>query len=213
MNINAARIHAFSAPDDFGNWLAQHHAQSSEVWLKIQKKSSGITSVTWAEAVVEALAWGWIDGIKKANDENSWFQRFTPRKQKSKWSRKNRDHAEKLIAQGRMQTAGLQTVTAAKSDGRWDFAYKGSSEMEFPKTFLKAIGRNATAKKTFNGLKRAQLYPIFLRLQAAKKEETRQNLMKKIIENLSHGVASCNASRKRRCAGEYGKSQLKASTK
>jgi uncharacterized protein YdeI (YjbR/CyaY-like superfamily) len=189
MNINAAHVHAFSTPDDFGNWLAKHHAQSCEIWLKIQKKSFGIASLTWEQAIIEALAWGWIDGIKKANDDNSWFQRFTPRKPKSNWSKKNRDHAEKLIADTRMQVAGLQAVIAAKSDGRWESAYAGSSEMEFPKTFLKAIARNATAKKTFDNLNRAQLYAIYFRLQTVKKEQTRESFMKKTIGILSCGEA------------------------
>jgi uncharacterized protein YdeI (YjbR/CyaY-like superfamily) len=187
MNIKAAHIHAFATPDDFGNWLAKNHAQTSEIWLEIQKKSYGITSLTWVEAVVEAMAWGWIDGIKKANDQNSWLQRFTPRKPRSNWSKKNRNHAETLIAAGRMQAAGLQAVNAAKSNGRWDSAYAGSSEMEFPKTFLIAIARNATAKTTFDGLKRAQLYPIYFRFQTAKKEETRKKFMKTMIEMLSRG--------------------------
>jgi uncharacterized protein YdeI (YjbR/CyaY-like superfamily) len=187
MNIEAARTHAFATPAAFGNWLAKHHAQTSEIWLKIQKKSSGIASVTWGEAIVEALAWGWIDGIKKANDKNSWFQRFTPRKPASNWSKKNRDHAEKLIADGRMHAAGLKAMIAAKSDGRWESAYAGSSGMEFPRAFLAAIASNAIAKETFDGLNRAKLYSIYLRLQTAKKEETRQNLMKKVIEMLSRG--------------------------
>jgi uncharacterized protein YdeI (YjbR/CyaY-like superfamily) len=187
MNIKPAHIQAFATPDEFGNWLAQYHAQSCEIWLNIQKTSSSVTSVTWSEAVVEALAWGWIDGIKKANNESSWFQRFTPRKPSSKWSRRNRDHAKKLIADGRMRPAGLKAVNAARSDGRWDSAYAGSSDMELPKALLKTVARNATAKKTFDGLSRAQFYSIYLRLQNAKKEETRKKFMKELIAKLSHG--------------------------
>jgi uncharacterized protein YdeI (YjbR/CyaY-like superfamily) len=187
INTEPAHTHAFARPADFGNWLAENHMKENEIWLKIQKKSSGLASVNWAEAVVEALAWGWIDGIKKANDGNSWLQRFTPRRPKSRWSMRNRDHAEKLIANGRMQPAGMQAVTAARSDGRWDSAYAGSSGMEFPKTFTAAIARSAAAKKTFDGLNRAQLYQIYLRLKTAKQEETRQKFMKKVIEMLSWG--------------------------
>jgi uncharacterized protein YdeI (YjbR/CyaY-like superfamily) len=187
MNIEPVQTHAFARPADFGNWLAENHSKETEIWLKMHKKSSGLASVSWAEAVVEALAWGWIDGIKKANDGNSWLQRFTPRKPKSSWSKRNRDHAEKLIADGRMQAVGLQTVNAAKSDGRWESAYAGSSGMEFPKAFMTAIAKNAAAKKTFHGLNRAQLYSMYLRLQTAKKEETRQKFMKKVLEMLSRG--------------------------
>jgi uncharacterized protein YdeI (YjbR/CyaY-like superfamily) len=102
MDIDTARIHAFVTPAEFGDWLARYHAQENEIWLRIYKKASLIPSVTWAEAILEALAWGWIDGIKKANDETSWFQRFTHRTPKSKWSKVNRDHAERLVVDGRI---------------------------------------------------------------------------------------------------------------
>jgi uncharacterized protein YdeI (YjbR/CyaY-like superfamily) len=189
MEIDPSRIQAFATPAEFGNWLARHHAQESHIWLKMYKKSSGTISITWDEAVLEALAWGWIDGIKKSNDAASWFQRVSPRKPKSTWSKKNRDHAEKLIAHGRMQPAGMQAVNAAKSDGRWDAAYAGSSGMEFPKAFLMAIASNATAQKTLANLNRAQLYAIYCRIQIAKKEETRQSFIVKVAKMLSRGEA------------------------
>ncbi len=187
MIVEPACTHAFATAADFGEWLAEHHSEESDVWLRIQKRSSGLVSVTWGEAIVEALVWGWIDGVKKANDETSWLQRFTPRTPRSIWSRINREHAETLIAEGRMQDAGFRAVVAAKSDGRWDAAYAGSSAMEFPEVFLSAIAESATAKKTFEGLKRAELYPVYYRLQIAKKEETRQRLMRNVLEKLSRG--------------------------
>lgn len=187
MDVDVTRTLAFATPADFAEWLNVHHARESEVWLKLYKKSSGVPSLSWAEAVVEAIAWGWIDGIKKSNDEISWFQRFTPRKAKSGWSKINRDHAERLIAEGRMREPGLKTVIAAKANGRWDAAYAGSAGMEFPEVFLTAIAGNAMAKTTFDSLKRAQLYSMYHRLHTAKKEETRRNLMIKMIEMLSRG--------------------------
>jgi uncharacterized protein YdeI (YjbR/CyaY-like superfamily) len=189
MDVDAARALAFATPSEFEAWLARHHARETEIWLKLYKKSSGIPSMTWAEAVVEALAWGWIDGIKKSNDEVSWFQRFTPRKAKSGWSKINRDHAERLITEGRMREPGLKTVLAAKADGRWDAAYAGRGGIEFPDAFLAAIAENATAKATFDTLNRSQLYSMYYRLHTVKKEETRRNLMMKMIEMLSRGEA------------------------
>lgn len=189
MDVDEAKTHAFETAKDFGRWLSQHHADEGVLWLKVYKKGSGIASVNWEEAVIEALAWGWIDGLKKSNDETSWFQRFTPRKPKSGWSKKNRTHVENLIADGRMQVPGLQAVNDAKADGRWDEAYAGSAGMEIPEDFLNAISKNAKAKRTFDGLNRANLFAIYGRLHSAKKEETRQNRMKQIIGLLERGEA------------------------
>jgi uncharacterized protein YdeI (YjbR/CyaY-like superfamily) len=187
MDVDPARVRAFAAPADFSNWLATHHAVETELWLRLYKKTSGTTSISWAEAVVEALAWGWIDGLKKSCDDVSWYQRFTPRKGKSVWSKINCDHVERLIAEGRMQPAGLVTVDAAKADGRWDAAYSGSAAMEFPEPFLAAISSDATAQATFDGLKRAQRYTMYHRLQTVKKDETRRILIQRMIEALSRG--------------------------
>ncbi|GGB05226.1 hypothetical protein GCM10011491_36730 [Brucella endophytica] len=189
MDVNVERVQAFADAAAFCAWLAENHAQQEEVWLKLYKKSSGIPSVSWAEAVVEALAWGWIDGIKKSHDDQSWFQRFTPRKPRSAWSKTNRAHAERLIAEGRMQEPGMKAVAAAKADGRWDAAYSGSAAMEFPESFLAAIGQNAAARETFERLNRSQLFSMYYRLHSAKKEETRQKLMEKMLGSLARGEA------------------------
>ncbi|MDO9414723.1 YdeI/OmpD-associated family protein [Pararhizobium sp.] len=187
MDVDLTRVHAFATPTEFCAWLAGHHGDEREIWLKLYKKSSRIASITWAEAVVEALAWGWIDGIAKSNDEVSWFQRFTPRKPKSGWSKINRQHVERLIAEGRMQAPGLDAVAAAKADGRWEAAYAGSATMAFSETFLAAVAEDAAAKKTFDSLTRRQLFSFYHRLQTAKREETRQKLTVKMIGMLSRG--------------------------
>lgn len=187
MDVDPDRAQAFATRADFGCWLAAHHAQESEIWVRIHKTASGIASITWGDAVVEALAWGWIDGIKKANNATSWFQRFTPRTRRSRWSQINRSHAERLIVDGRMEDAGLQAVLAAKADGHWDAAYAGSAKMVFPDAFLRAIGANAIAKATFDSLGRADLYPLFYRLETAKKEATRQAIITTMIDKLARG--------------------------
>jgi uncharacterized protein YdeI (YjbR/CyaY-like superfamily) len=187
MRIASDSIFEFATSAEFGNWLAENHAKTGEIWMKIYKKSSGFASVTWAEAIIEALAWGWIDGIKKANDDNSWFQRFTPRKPRSIWSKRNCDLAEKLIADGRMKDAGLKTVLAARSDGRWDRAYAGSSTPEFSRAFSAEIAHHPNARKNFSKLSRAELFQIYFRLQTSKNEETRRKIIKTVIEMLSRG--------------------------
>jgi uncharacterized protein YdeI (YjbR/CyaY-like superfamily) len=112
------RIRAFEDPAAFWNWLQFHHACEPEAWLKIFKKGSGQKTITWNEAVVEALCWGWIDGVKKPLDDQAFLQRFTPRRKGSNWSKRNREHVERLIAEGRIQEPGLVHVRAAQSDGK-----------------------------------------------------------------------------------------------
>ncbi|MEZ4750392.1 MAG: hypothetical protein R3B54_07130 [Bdellovibrionota bacterium] len=127
---------AFATPKALGAWLKKNHQSETELWVRIYKKGSGRPSVDWSDCVVEAIAWGWIDGQRKSLDEASFVQRLTPRRPKSNWSKKNKDHAERLIAEGRMQAAGLAHVKAAKKDGRWEKAYEGSATMKIPKDFL-----------------------------------------------------------------------------
>ena len=119
----------FANPDEWHDWLEMRHATTTEAWLRLAKKKTGIPSIDWEQAVEEALIWGWIDGTKKAESETHWLQRFTPRARNSVWSEKNRATAERLIAGGWMQEPGLAEVEKAKADGRWDAAYrvKGST--------------------------------------------------------------------------------------
>lgn len=179
-----ARIHPFATPADFGAWLEQHHASEPEVWIRMYKKGSGIPSINWQEAVIEALCWGWIDGIRKSLDERAFVQRFTPRRKGSNWSKVNREHVERLVAESRMQEAGLAHVHAAQADGRWEAAYAPPSEMVLPDDFLAALTERPQAKAFFDTLNRQNLFAIFYRLQTAKKPETRQRRMEKILEML-----------------------------
>ena len=175
------RTRAFVTADKFGMWLKVNHADESELWLKIYKKASGKQTVNWEDAVIEALCWGWIDGGKKPLDELAYLQRFTPRRKGSNWSKRNREHVERLIAAGRMQSAGLAHVDAAKADGRWDTAYAPSSEMMIPDDFLAALELHPKAKKFFATLNKAILYAIAYRLATAKKPETRQRRFDKML--------------------------------
>lgn len=184
---NKKRIKAFATPNAFGKWLKDNHSSETELWLKIYKKSSGRKTITWEESVIEALCWGWIDGLKKSFDDRAYLQRFTPRRKRSNWSKRNREHVERLIADGRMQPAGLVHVEAAKSDGRWESAYAPQSEMKVPDDFLAALENRPAAKKTFSKLNKANLYAIAYRLATAKKPETRQRRFDKLLAMLEKG--------------------------
>jgi uncharacterized protein YdeI (YjbR/CyaY-like superfamily) len=117
------RIKGFASEAAFEAWLAAHHDRWPELWIKFHKKASGKASVTYAQALDVALSWGWIDGVRKAFDESSFLQRFTPRRPKSAWSQVNREHVARLTAAGRMTPHGQRQVDAARADGRWDAAY------------------------------------------------------------------------------------------
>jgi uncharacterized protein YdeI (YjbR/CyaY-like superfamily) len=174
-------IKSFSTRAKWRAWLGQKHAKSDGIWIRIYKKNSDIKTVTYAEALDEALCYGWIDGQKKAYDSDSFLQRFTPRRPKSMWSKRNCEHVARLIKEKRMTTAGLREVTAAKQDGRWDSAYDAPSSMEIPEDFLEELKKDKMSHEFFKTLNRANIYAIVWRLQTAKKPETRARRMKNLL--------------------------------
>lgn len=179
--------HTFETPEQLHAWLQAHHASETELWVRIFKKATGQPSVTWDDCVVAAIAWGWIDGIRKSLDDTSFLQRLTPRRTRSNWSQKNVQHAERLIAQGRMQAAGLAHVDAARSEGLWATAYAGSATMVTPEDFLAALQQNPVAHAFYAILKRQQLFTIYYRLTSAKRAETGEKRMAKLLAKLAHG--------------------------
>lgn len=174
-------IQVFTSAQKWREWLEKNHAASNGVWLRIYKKDSGRASVSYAEALDEALCFGWIDGQKDAYDEASWLQKFTPRRAKSMWSKKNREHVARLTKEKRMASAGRAAVEAAKKDGRWERAYDSSSAMTVPGDFLRELKEDAGAYAFFKTLNRANTYAIAWRLQSAKKPETRVRRAQQII--------------------------------
>ena len=181
------KITAFETPEDLARWLKKSHAAETELWVKIYKKGSGMPSVSWDQVVIECLCWGWIDGIKKSLDEQAYVQRITPRKARSNWSKRNREHVERLTREGRMEKAGLEHVHAAQADGRWENAYAPASEMGVPADFLAALKKRPEAKRFFETLNKANRYAIAYRLVTAKKPETRQRRFDQFLEMLARG--------------------------
>ena len=177
------KILSFTKPEDLGHWLELNHATDTELWVKMYKKSSGVPSVAWEDVVVEALRWGWIDGIRKSLDEQAFIQRISPRKARSSWSKRNCEHVERLISEGQMTEAGLAHVTAAKADGRWDNAY-AVSEMSVPEDFLAVLEGKPEAKQFFETLTKSSRYIIAHGLISAKKPETRAKRFNKYMDML-----------------------------
>lgn len=180
-----SKIMAFSTPEDLNQWLAQHHSSESELWVKIFKKHTNIESVTWNELVKEVLCWGWIDGIKKSLDDQSYLQRITPRLPRSVWSKRNTEHVERLLKEGRIKESGLVHVRAAKADGRWENAYD-VSKMEIPDDFLVALDSQPNAKAFFDSLNKSHRNTVAYGLTSAKKPETRTRRFTKFMTMLNN---------------------------
>lgn len=182
-----SKILAFETADRLCDWLKRNHSKEDELYVKIYKKATGKPSVTWSDVVIETLCWGWIDGVKKSLDEEAYLQRITPRKPRSGWSKKNTEHAERLITDGRMQEPGMRHVEAAKEDGRWENAYSPPSQMKVPPDFVEAVNEKPVIKAFYDTLKKTNLYAIAYGLETAKKPETRQRRFEKYMGMLSRG--------------------------
>lgn len=168
-------------------WLAKHHADHAGVWLVLHKKGGRTTTLTYAEALDEALCFGWIDGQVARRDEESYRQRFTRRRPKSPWSARNTSHVTRLIDAGRMQPAGTAAVAAARADGRWQAAYQGQATMQTPPDLKEALEANRAAAATFETLNAADRYAIVYRLNAVKQSKTRERKLAEYIDMLSRG--------------------------
>ncbi len=177
----------FATPADLEAWLERNHASSEGIWLKIAKKGSGVESVTYAEALEQALCFGWIDSQKRGFDESWFLQRFTPRRPRGRWSKINREKAEALIEAGRMRPTGLAEVDDAKGDGRWKAAYEGQRTAKVPDDLQSELDGNDAARSAFEGLDSANRYAIIYRLNDAKKPETRERRLRKFVEMLERG--------------------------
>ena len=177
----------FASPADLEVWMGVHGEESDGIWLKFAKKDSGIESVVYAEAVEIALSYGWIDGQAKRLDDHHYLQRFTPRRPRSKWSKINREKAERLIAEGRMRPAGLREVELAKEDGRWDDAYDSPSTATVPDDFQAALDAEPAAAEFFASLGSTKRYSFLYRITDAKRPETRAKRIAEYVELLARG--------------------------
>ena len=178
---------AFKSQQAWDAWLASQPVHAQGLWLKLAKKSSGIASVSKAEAVDTALCHGWIDGQLDSLDDKYWLVRFTPRQAGSKWSEKNRDRALQLIESGRMQAAGLKEIERAQKDGRWNAAYASQAAAEVPDDLRDALAKNKKARLFFETLDRANRYAIVYRIHNARKPETRVARIEKFVAMLTAG--------------------------
>jgi uncharacterized protein YdeI (YjbR/CyaY-like superfamily) len=171
----------------WARWLAANHASSTGVWLALAKKGAAHATLTYAEALDEALAWGWIDGLKRPQDESVWLQRFTPRKARSSWSKINREKVAVLTRAGRMQPPGLAEVERARADGRWEAAYDSAKNSTVPEDLAAALAASPQAQSFFATVDAANRYAVLFRVQTAKKPETRARRIADFVAMLARG--------------------------
>ena len=177
----------FETQEKFREWLGDNHSVSDGIWLKFFKKGSGVTSLNYDQALDEALCYGWIDGQAKSLDEKAYLQRFTPRRKRSMWSQRNREHIERLTQMGKMTPSGTSEVERAKADGRWETAYASPANTVPPEDFLAELKKNKKAEEFFNTLNKTNTYAIIWQIQNAKKPETRARRIQKFITMLQKG--------------------------
>jgi uncharacterized protein YdeI (YjbR/CyaY-like superfamily) len=169
-------------------WLEARHGEEPEVWLVLAKKgTTEPTSLTYDQALEEALCFGWIDGQMRRRDEATSLQRFTPRRSRSTWSKRNVGIAERLIAERRMHPAGLAEVERAKADGRWEAAYAGAATIEVPEDLRKALAAEPKARAMFERLNGQNRYAVLYRITTAKRPETRARRIDQFVAMLARG--------------------------
>jgi uncharacterized protein YdeI (YjbR/CyaY-like superfamily) len=172
----------------WGAWLEREHATSDGVWLALAKRGGNPpTRLVYQEALEEALCYGWIDGQVRRFDDDSYRQRFTPRRKRSSWSKRNVDLAERLLAEGRMKPAGAAAIEQARADGRWEAAYAGPATIEIPDDLAQALDAKPKAAEMFARLTSQNRYAILYRLATAKRADTRLRRLAQFVEMLERG--------------------------
>lgn len=180
-------VMAFADQGALEAWLEAEHATAPGLYVKIAKKASGVPSVNWEQMVEVLLCFGWIDGRANRLDDAFYLQRITPRRPKSVWSAKNVATVERLIAEGRMQPAGLAVVDAAKADGRWERAYAGPATITVPDDLTAALDAVPAARAAFDALNGQNRYAVLHRVHTATTEKTRAKRITALVELLAGG--------------------------
>jgi uncharacterized protein YdeI (YjbR/CyaY-like superfamily) len=176
----------FKTAESFYKWLAKNHDKADEVWIKIHKVGSGLTSITPKEAIDVVLCWGWIDGLRRGFDDKSFLQRYTRRTKKSVWSQINVDNVARLIEEGRMTSHGLREVEAAKADGRWARAYR-VKDAKMPADLQAAIDAEPKARRMLEQLSAQNRFALVFRTQNMKTEAGRRRKIESFVDMLKRG--------------------------
>lgn len=179
-----AIIKSFKSQEAWRNWLDKNQDMQEGIWLQVFKVNSGIESIKITEALDQTLCFGWIDGQRKSYDEQSYLQKYTPRRAQSIWSKRNIGIVEKLIADGKMMPRGYVEIEKAKTDGRWARAYDSHTTMQDAEDLLQELAKDKEAEAFYQSLSKTNKFAINFRLQTAKKPETRAKRLREILTNL-----------------------------
>ncbi len=182
--MEESKIKSFKSAKVWRNWLDKNQDNQEGIWLQVFKVNSGIESIKITEALDEALCFGWIDGQRKSFDEQSYLQKYTPRRVQSIWSKRNIGIVEKLIAEGKMMTRGFAEIEKAKADGRWARAYDSHTTMQDAEDLMQALAKDKKATMFYQSLNKTNKFAINFRLQTAKKPETRAKRLLDILTML-----------------------------
>jgi uncharacterized protein YdeI (YjbR/CyaY-like superfamily) len=172
----------FKDPPAFRAWLEENHDKANAAWIYMYKVKSKKAGLRYKEALEEAICFGWIDGQVHADDENRFVQRWTPRRKKSPWSKKNRDTAEQLIKEGRMTKTGLAKIKEAKKNGNWQAAYTSKKKMPMPPELEDALKKDPTALKNFQNFANTYQNMYIGWIASAKRAETKNKRIEKVVE-------------------------------
>jgi len=187
ITVKPGKVKTFKDAGAFYAWLGKHHATEDEVWIKIHKVSSGLKSITPAEAIDVVLCWGWIDGVRKGLDDKSFLQRYSPRTKKSIWSQINIKNVARLSREGRMTEHGLKEVEAAKADGRWRRAYKSGRDMKIPADLQAAIDAEPKARALLAKLSAQNRFALAFRVHNMKTPAGRKKKIETFVAMLKRG--------------------------
>jgi uncharacterized protein YdeI (YjbR/CyaY-like superfamily) len=196
LSVTAARLAVMADVPDltvtdaaaWRGWLTEHHGDTAGVWLTLSKAGTQRpTSLTYAQALDEALCFGWIDGQARRGDDATYSQRFTPRRARSRWSKRNVGIVARLTDEGRMHPAGAAEVERAKADGRWDAAYAGPADVTVPDDLVSALRAEPRAQAMFDVLTSQNRFAVVLRVEEAKRAETRARRIENFVAMLSRG--------------------------
>jgi uncharacterized protein YdeI (YjbR/CyaY-like superfamily) len=192
MTPDPKQIKRFRTEAAFETWLRANHARATEVWIRVYKKSSGVATVTPGQALDVALCWGWIDAIRLSYDDESYLQRYTPRRPRSVWSQINREHVARLTKARRMTPHGQKQIDAAKADGRWAAAYAPmakASKDTVPADLRAAIDASPRARKTFETLGKFSLFALAFRTNNMRTPAGRARKIEQLVKMLESGEA------------------------
>jgi len=173
--------------EQWRNWLEKNHAIETEVWFVFLKQHTGRPSVSYNEAVEEALCFGWIDGVKRSVDEDRYMHRFTPRKADSRWSKSNKERAQRLLKAGQIAPAGMKSIELARKNGRWAEPVSARKKFSMPPELNAQFKRNKKAAVFFDSLAPSYQQQYVAWIATAKRPETKKRRLDEAIRLLTRG--------------------------